>query len=206
LNNGEGLALTAKTGGWIQREYGYQWVFGSSIVLLVAGFFYGLFFVEETKPRKSERREGFSCGEVFDCRGLMSSLAVVLKRRLGLMRAILVALVGVYTLWEVVERSERGVVVGYVRITFTWESVDEYTKFITNYLAIAQSYCILGVAVLLPFLTRYLRVPDIFLVFLAAAGQIAEFNLTLRAKESWWLYVGVIVNIFGFTVKVSLHQ
>lgn len=210
-----GGAISLWVGGLLYTTAGYLAVYIISLAVLASAIGYAVFILEESNPRrrscrdKSQSRRGlchpYGVRDIFSLNNFRRSVEAVTRRRPRGARSVVTGVIAVFALEEFIVRLGRLIDTSYVRGKFSWDSGDEFLRWMTAFQSVTYAYNFITVGGVTPALTRKLNVRDIVIVIMGSIGGIGKFCAYLSVEEAVFMYAGLVADVFGMSIKVCVR-
>ena len=204
--------------GQIYVASGYVAIYSISLTGAILAFLYGAVFLKNSVKRKARKVElgkiseeeskepekGPGLKELCNLRHIADSFIVAFKRREGGMRHVVLILVALFGLHSVVNGSNT-IDYSYARNKFIWESSDYMAEWWSTYSSITSVFPIIFLVFVSPFMSRVLKLSDMFIVSLAFIMMFASLIVMLSARVKELLYLQKILDSFNDSVTLGIR-
>lgn len=190
--------------GLVYTRFSYYGNFGFGLLAFSLGFLLALFQLKEPQKEKSDAGPGEGeSKKLVSLENLTNSFKVLVKRRSGSLRHIVILLVAAF-MCGMLGYTRMDYL--YVRRKFTWENegdmVTWYTR-LQSYLSIGQ---IFSLFLVLPLLLRFLKLHDMTIVLLAGGSMLTQALLYFFATSTKFILATVFFNLFAVLFSQPLRS
>lgn len=187
--------------GLVYKRFSYYGNFGFALLAFAAGFLLAMFQLKETKKdqSKDEKEEK----GLVSLENLTNSFKVLVKRREGSLRHIVILLVAAF-MCGMLGYTRMDYL--YLRRKFTWENDGEMVSWYTqlqSFLSIGQ---IFSLFLVLPLLLRFLKLHDMTIVLLAGCSMLIQALLYFFATSTKFILATIFFNLFAVLFSQPLRS
>ncbi|XP_037938509.1 tetracycline resistance protein, class A-like [Teleopsis dalmanni] len=200
-----GVPIGMAFSGVLLKKIGFYGIFSISATLYLLSFFYGLFYLPESRPKPeksaeiSERKSLLR--DFFDKKHVVDTFKVAFKRGENQRRKRVILLMIVVMIVIGPLHGELTVTYLFTRYRFNWNEVD-FSIFSTFALLTG----LVGVLFCVGVLSHKLRIDDALVGVISSTSKILSGFVYAFATVPWHMYLGGVVEIFNGTSFIAMRS
>ncbi|XP_018319526.1 solute carrier family 46 member 3-like [Agrilus planipennis] len=180
---------------------GYLWILLIAAVLFAIGLLYGIFFIKEPKQPVGVVEKKALIRDVFDPKHAIETFNVLVKKKKGNKRLLIVLLMINLFIWAGVSQGELSVFYLFTVTVYKWGPV-EYSLFGT----INTVVHLIGTAISIPLLSTYLKLSDLLIAVISFLDKVLCNIIFALYLKPTGLYIGTVVSIVTAISSIAIRS